>query len=264
MHVQLLVPRLLDPVLRHVLTPGDPPALAALEMLFARGRRSPSAHSLESWLQQAYGLDPAPDEAAESGLAALGMQGDGLTPGTYGLALEVLVDGGKGDLVGWRSAPVTLELVDQGSALVPAGVPDREVRATLFDAGGSPTESMAQWLEKTAAKRVILATPVTLISVLKGVAYSWRQERLATNTEELRKLATELYDRARAFAENYAETGRNLARALDSYNRSVGSWDTRLDPSLRRMRDLGVGGSTEVPSLPKTDSTVRQPKDVVQ
>ena len=82
MHVQLLVPRLLDPVLRHVLTPGDPPALAALELLFARGRRSPSAHSLESWLQQAYGLDPAPDEAAESGLAALGMQGDGLTPGT--------------------------------------------------------------------------------------------------------------------------------------------------------------------------------------
>ena len=99
-------------------------------------------------------------------------------------------------------------------------------------------------LEKALARKVLLATPVTLISILKGAAYTWRQEKLTENAAELRKLSAELYDRVRVFAESYTEAGRNLAKAVDSYNRSAASWDARLTPSLKRMRELGASDET--------------------
>lgn len=102
-------------------------------------------------------------------------------------------------------------------------------------------------LDRALAKKVLVATPVTLISVLKGVAYGWRQERLAKNADELRRIASEFHSRMRIFAEGYAESGRLLGKAVEAYNRSVGSWETRLEPSLRRMRELGAGGTEEIP-----------------
>jgi len=107
-------------------------------------------------------------------------------------------------------------------------------------------ERDADLLERALAKKVLVATPVTLISVLKGIAYGWRQERLAKNADELRKIASEFYDRMRVFAESYAESGRQLGKAVEAYNRSAGSWEARLEPSLKRMRELGAGGSGEV------------------
>jgi len=117
-------------------------------------------------------------------------------------------------------------------------------------------------LEKALARKVVLATPVTLISVLKGVAYSWRQERLAENASELRRIAAEFYDRLRSFADFYADSGRHLARALDAYNKSAGSWDSRLLPSLRRMRDLGAGGGDDAPQLVRVDAALREPQNI--
>jgi DNA recombination protein RmuC len=114
-------------------------------------------------------------------------------------------------------------------------------------------------LESALAKKVLLATPVTLVSVLKGVSYGWRQERLAKNAEELRRIAGEFHERVRAFAEFYADAGRHLSRAVDAYNRSVASWDARLLPSLKRMRELGVGGSAELPQPALIDTAARQP-----
>jgi DNA recombination protein RmuC len=112
-------------------------------------------------------------------------------------------------------------------------------------------------LERALAKKVMLATPVTLVSVLKGVSYGWRQERLAKNAEELRRIAGDFYDRARVFAEYYSDSGRHLAKAVDAYNRSIGSWETRLEPSLKRMRELGVGGANEAPLPARVDTAVR-------
>lgn len=114
-------------------------------------------------------------------------------------------------------------------------------------------------LERALARKVLLATPVTLISVLKGIAYGWRQEKLAQNASELRRISAELYDRLRAFAEAYADSGRHLARALDAYNRSAGSWDARLLPSLERMRELGAG-TAEAPQIPRVDGAAREPR----
>jgi len=121
-------------------------------------------------------------------------------------------------------------------------------------------ERNRELLENALAKKVLLATPVTLVSVLKGVSYGWRQERLAKNAEELRRIASEFHERMRGFAEVYADSGRHLSRAIDAYNRSVGTWDARLLPSLKRMRELGVGASAEPPQPARIDTAARQPQ----
>ena len=102
----------------------------------------------------------------------------------------------------------------------------------LFLAGdhflAAALERDPELLEKALARKVLLATPVTLVSVLKGVAYTWRQEKLAQNAGELRGSGAEFYDRVRVFAESYSDAGRNLAKAVDAYNRSAASWESRL------------------------------------
>jgi DNA recombination protein RmuC len=132
----------------------------------------------------------------------------------------------------------------------------------LFLAGdhflSAALERDPEMIERALARKVLLATPLTLVSILKGIAYGWKQERLAQNTVELRRLASELYDRVRGFAESYADSGHHLAKAVEAYNRSAGSWDTRLLPSLRRMRELGVGGSADAAAPSPIDAAVRQ------
>jgi DNA recombination protein RmuC len=138
----------------------------------------------------------------------------------------------------------------------------------LFLAGdhflSAALERDPELIERALARKVLIATPVTLISVLKGVAYGWRQEKLARNAEELRRIGAEFYDRLRAFAEAYADSGRHLTRALEAYNRSAGSWDARVLPSLRRMNELGVGGADEPPQIPRLDGEAREPQALLR
>jgi DNA recombination protein RmuC len=134
----------------------------------------------------------------------------------------------------------------------------------LFLAGdhflGAALERDPELLERALARKVLVATPLTFISVLKGVAYGWRQEKLAANAETIRKIGSEFYDRLRGYAEAYADAGRHLARALDAYNRSAGSWDARVVPALRRLTELGLGGGAEPPALPPVEGVVREPR----
>ncbi len=134
----------------------------------------------------------------------------------------------------------------------------------LFLAGdhflAAALERDPELLEKAIVRKVLLATPVTLVSVLKGVAYTWRQEKLAQNAGELRKLSAELYDRVRVFAGAYTDAGRHLAKAVDAYNRSAGSWESRLMPSLKRMRELGVGPDGDAPQPPRLEAVVKEPQ----
>src|SRR5262249_45047239 len=123
---------------------------------------------------------------------------------------------------------------------------------------GAALEHDPGLLDKALAKKVVIATPVTLVSVLKGVAFGWRQEKLARNAEELRRIAGEFYERVRVFGEAYADSGRQLARAIDAYNRSAASWDSRLLPSLNRMRELGVGGKDPAEPV-RIETAVRLP-----
>src|SRR5260370_15991938 len=99
-------------------------------------------------------------------------------------------------------------------------------------------ESNPDLIEDAVARKVVIATPVTLISVLKGIAYGWGQEQLAENAEAIRSTASELYDRVQLVYDHYAETGRLLEKTVESYNRSVGSWDFRLGPAPENMPHL--------------------------
>jgi DNA recombination protein RmuC len=134
----------------------------------------------------------------------------------------------------------------------------------LFMAGdhflSAALERDPELLERALARRVLLATPVTLVSVLKGVSYGWKQERLAQNAGEIRRIAGEFYDRIRIFAESYTESGRQLAKAVEAYNRSAGSWDARMLPSLKRMRELGAGAGDDAAVPAQIDTAIREPQ----
>src|SRR3984885_5299048 len=117
-------------------------------------------------------------------------------------------------------------------------------------------------IEEALAKKVVIATPVTLISVLKGIAYGWNQEQLAENAEEIRRVATEMYERVQLVEEHYSDTGRLLEKTVEAYNRSVGSWDPRLGPPLRKMRELGVSQGPEPVAPVQIDLLPRRPRAI--
>ncbi len=116
-------------------------------------------------------------------------------------------------------------------------------------------------IEDSLEKKVVIATPLTLISILKGIAYGWNQEQLARNAEEIRQVAAEFYDRLQAVYQYYSESGQQLQKAVEAYNRSAGSWEARLIPSLRKLRDLGIRG--QEPEAPEViDVIARRPRAV--
>jgi DNA recombination protein RmuC len=117
-------------------------------------------------------------------------------------------------------------------------------------------------IEEALAKKVVIATPVTLISVLKGIAYGWNQEQLAENAEEIRRVASEMYERVQSVQEHYSATGRLLEKTVAAYNSSVGSWDSRLVPSLRKLRELGVSNGEEPQAPEQIDLLARRPRAV--
>jgi DNA recombination protein RmuC len=117
-------------------------------------------------------------------------------------------------------------------------------------------------IEEALLKKVVIATPVTLISVLKGIAYGWNQEQLAENAEEIRRVASEMYDRVQLVQEHYSHTGNLLEKTVEAYNRSVGSWDSRLVPALRKMRELGVASGDEPQAPEQIDLLARRPRAV--
>ncbi len=103
-------------------------------------------------------------------------------------------------------------------------------------------------IEDAIEKRVVLASPTTLIALLRAIAYGWKQQLVAENAERIKDLGKELYDRVVTFAEHLSEIAKGLERASKAYNGAVASFDSRLIPSARKFREMGVG-SEEVPEL---------------
>jgi DNA recombination protein RmuC len=121
-------------------------------------------------------------------------------------------------------------------------------------------EANPDLIEDALARKVVIATPITLISILRGIAYGWGQEQLAENAEAIRSVASELYDRVQLVYDHYADTGRMLEKTVASFNRSVGSWDSRLVPALRKMRELGVSAGDEPEAPEQIDLLPRRPR----
>jgi DNA recombination protein RmuC len=115
-------------------------------------------------------------------------------------------------------------------------------------------------LENAISRKVILATPATLVSALAGVAHGWRQQQVIDNAERIRQTAADIYERLVTWHAHYADMGIALERAIHSYNRSVGSWESRLLPSMRKIREMGVVAGAEPEAPPPVDAAARLPK----
>jgi DNA recombination protein RmuC len=103
-------------------------------------------------------------------------------------------------------------------------------------------------IEDAIDKRVVLASPTTLIALLRAIAYGWKQQLVAENAERIKDLGKDLYERVVKFAEHLSDIAASLERASLSYNKAVASFDSRLIPAARKFREMGVG-NTEIPEL---------------
>lgn len=113
----------------------------------------------------------------------------------------------------------------------------------------SAFEHDAGLFDQAAALRVIPATPMTLLALLKAVSYGWQQHAAAANAAEIQNLGRELYERLAVMVDHLETVGRNIKLAADSYDKFIGSLEQKVVPSARRFRDLGVpaGRTIETP-----------------
>ena len=107
-------------------------------------------------------------------------------------------------------------------------------------------EQDSMLLEQAATARVILATPMTLLALLKAVSYGWKQRQLADNAEEIRQIGRELYDRLATMVDHLGGVGRNIKQAAESYDKFIGSLEQKVLPGARRFKDLGVSSTKDL------------------
>jgi DNA recombination protein RmuC len=112
-------------------------------------------------------------------------------------------------------------------------------------------------IEEGVGQRVLLATPTTLIGVLKAVAYGWQQETVAESARAVSKLGKELHGRLAVLGDHMARLGQQLDRAVSTYNQTVGSLERRVLPAARRFSDLGADGGRDIASLNPVDKSTQ-------
>jgi DNA recombination protein RmuC len=118
-------------------------------------------------------------------------------------------------------------------------------------------EQDPQLIERGIEHKVIVASPTTLIALLRAVAYGWRQEQAERNAEEISRLGRELHERVATLLEHFVTLGKRLDGAVDAYNEMLGSLESRLLVSARRLKKLGAGGDDEL-ERPNLIETVRR------
>ncbi len=112
-------------------------------------------------------------------------------------------------------------------------------------------------IEHGVLNKVIPASPTTLIALLKAINYGWNQEKLARNAQQISALGKELHERLRLLAGHIAAVGSGLDRAVESYNKAVGSLESRVLVSARKFAELGASVADDIPELEPIETTAR-------
>ena len=110
--------------------------------------------------------------------------------------------------------------------------------------------------------KVVIATPNTLMALLKTVEMGWREVRLASDAEEVGKLGRQIHERLQTWAEHMVKMGNSLNQTVRHFNSGVGSLESRVLTSARRFKELGVSSNEEIPEIPTIDTQVRELNNV--
>jgi DNA recombination protein RmuC len=117
----------------------------------------------------------------------------------------------------------------------------------------------AELIEYGVKRKVIVASPTTLIALLRAVAYGWNQKNLAESAREISRAGKTLYQRLSAMAWNFEDIGKRLGGAVDSYNKAVGSMERSVFPIARKLPDLDRSlTAADLPDLHQVEKTPRQ------
>jgi DNA recombination protein RmuC len=112
-------------------------------------------------------------------------------------------------------------------------------------------------IEDAMAKRVVIATPTTLIGLLLAIHHGWRQAQMAESAERISKLGRDLYDRIRTLGTHFEKVRKGLVQATEAYNETVGSLERRVLPAARRFEELGAAAGEAITPIEPIDQQPR-------
>ena len=115
-------------------------------------------------------------------------------------------------------------------------------------------------IDDSLRQNVMLATPTSLVALLKAVSYGWKQTVLADNAAEIRRLGEDLYKRLAVFGEHLGKLGKSLGSSVDSFNKAVGSLEQQVLPAARRFPELGMRVNREIEPIEPVASLTRTPR----
>src|SRR4029077_19002201 len=115
-------------------------------------------------------------------------------------------------------------------------------------------EQMPDLIEEGFAQNVLIATPTTLLGLLRAVSAGWREERMAENAQRISEEGRRLHERVATLAEKLADLGRSLGQAVGAYNGTIATFDTRVVPSARTLARLDAQGKKESVELAMIDT----------
>jgi len=119
-------------------------------------------------------------------------------------------------------------------------------------------QSDPELIEFGAEKRVIIATPTTLIALLKAVAYGWNQEQINQSARQISELGRTLYDRIGVLTEHLLDIRKGLQHSVEAYNKTVGSFESRVLVTARKFGELGVSGENQIKELETLETGLRE------
>ncbi len=127
---------------------------------------------------------------------------------------------------------------------------------------GAALEVEPQLIEIGSSKNVIIATPTTLIALLKAIAYGWNQASLAENARIISILGKELYDRMSVLVEHFEGIKKGLDKSVEAYNKAIGTFESRVLPTTRKFKELGISSDKELGELTDIEKQTKDLREI--